>query len=53
MDSDGDDDGPVPMAFVAVTANVYRSRLVRPETVHDSGPGIVAVQVCPPLAEVV
>ena len=53
MDGDGDDDGPVPIAFVAVTAKVYRSRLVRPVIVHDSGPGIVAVHVSPPLAVVV
>jgi hypothetical protein len=43
---DGDDAGPVPTAFVAVTVKVYEVPFVSPVTVQVRAP--VVVQVCPP-----
>ncbi len=42
---DADDAGPVPVPFVAVTANVYAVPFVRPVTTHDV---VEVVQVLPP-----
>lgn len=52
VDAEGSDGFPVPLAFVAVTVNVYESPFVRPPTLHLSGP-LDHVQVCMPLAGVV
>ena len=44
--ADGDDAGPVPALFVAVTVNVYPVPFVNPDTTQLVAP--VVVHVCPP-----
>jgi hypothetical protein len=40
--------GPVPIAFVAVTVNVYAVPVVKPETVIVPEPAVANVPVIPP-----
>jgi hypothetical protein len=44
-DDDGAEAGPGPIAFVAVTVNVYAKPFVSPVTVHEV---VALVQVAPP-----
>jgi hypothetical protein len=45
--------GELPAAFVAMTLKTYWSPVVRPDETVQVVAGAVAVQVCPPLADVV
>ena len=51
ISEDGSEAGPVPAELVAVTVKVYGVPLVRPVTLHVSGP-VVQVQVLPSGADV-